>query len=354
MLPFLHYIDIQTYDNTIDINLNFSLVNGSYYTVIISSTSRIYINYVGFSRLIFDKTAIEALGNDYFNYGIVSASNNNSTALNTIIPPDIISANLYYGLHSFTIVTNLSSINFNSSYNITSGFIGYTGNSPYVFKTMKFSYMHHKTRVCPAGFPYYNISEQLCYDSCNIGWFANTTTMTCQQCLYDCYTCTSATACATCNATTNYRSLNSSRCKPLAGYYDNGTNNPVAQPCSSPCATCQTTATYCTSCVTGYYLKGSQCLACNSAMIFCNVCNNASYCILCASGTSGPSCTNCTSSEYPSPINGACITCSSVITNCQSCSSNTSCLLCQNNYTLYSGTNCSCTSTQYNSGGYCY
>lgn len=158
LLPFLHYLDITTRDSTIDINLNFSLVNGSYYTVIISSTSNMTLNYAGFSRLIFDKTAIEALGNDYFHYGIVQALNNNSSALFTTIPPNILPANLYYGLHSFTVTSGLSNIYFTSSYNVTSGFLGYSSVNPYVFDKMKFSYMHHKTRTCPAGYPYYNIS----------------------------------------------------------------------------------------------------------------------------------------------------------------------------------------------------
>lgn len=66
----MHNIDVRTNDNTINIDLDFAVVNASFYKVTISSTSNIYINYAGFSRLIFDKTAIEALGNDYFNYGI--------------------------------------------------------------------------------------------------------------------------------------------------------------------------------------------------------------------------------------------------------------------------------------------
>ncbi len=83
-------MDLNTSDSTINIHLNFTLVNGSFYTVIISSTSDMFLNYAGFSRLIFDKTAIEAMGNDYFNYGIVDSLNNDPNTLQTIIPPDII------------------------------------------------------------------------------------------------------------------------------------------------------------------------------------------------------------------------------------------------------------------------
>lgn len=91
------------------------------------------LKFAGFSRLIFDKTAIEALGSDYFNYGIISALNNNSSALATTIPPDIIPSNLFYGMHSFTISTSLAEINFISSYDISSGLIGYNALGNYVF-----------------------------------------------------------------------------------------------------------------------------------------------------------------------------------------------------------------------------
>lgn len=123
LLPFMHYIDLTSYDGTVDINLNFSLLNGSFYTVVISSTSRMNLEYAGFSRLIFDKTAIEAMGNDYFHYGIAGAVS--SAALGTTIPPDILPANLYYGLHSFTLASPASCLNFSSSYGISSGALDY-------------------------------------------------------------------------------------------------------------------------------------------------------------------------------------------------------------------------------------
>lgn len=85
----LHFIDITTYDNTIILDLDFGLANGSFYYIRTTSTSNMNINYAGFSRLIFDKTAIEAMGNDYFNYGIVESINNDNSALNIIIPPTI-------------------------------------------------------------------------------------------------------------------------------------------------------------------------------------------------------------------------------------------------------------------------
>lgn len=138
--------------------------------------------------------------------------------------------------------------------------------------------MHHKTRTCPATHPYYNISEVLCYDQCAVGWYGDVSTMTCQQCLYDCFTCSNGTACATCDSTVDHRIKSLNRCPAGPGYYDTGVNDPVAAPCTSPCATCVTSATYCLSCVTGYYLSSSSCLSCSAAIPSCNQCSNSSFC----------------------------------------------------------------------------
>lgn len=205
--------------------------------------------------------------------------------------------------------------------------------------------MHHKTRTCPAGYPYYNISEQLCYDTCNVRWYGNTVSMTCQACLYDCYTCTNATACATCNATADFRSLNGTRCSPITGYYDNNTNTTTGSACTSPCASCSGSGTYCLSCVSGYYLSSHTCIACSSAITSCTTCTNSSYCTLCVSGSSGATCTSCSSNQYLNTSSNSCVTCSTVITNCQSCTSSTTCTLCLSNYTLNSPTSCTCTAS---------
>ena len=121
LLPFVHYLDITTYDSTINLNLVFFLSSNTTYSVTYTSTSNMQLNYAGFSRLIFDKTAIEALGNDYFNYGIVYSLDNDPSSLLTTIPPDIIPSNLFYGMHSFNIQTGISQLNFTSAYTTTTG-----------------------------------------------------------------------------------------------------------------------------------------------------------------------------------------------------------------------------------------
>lgn len=116
LLPFLHYLECDTNDGSMDVGLNFSLLNGSYYTVIISTTSNMYLNYAGFSRLIFDKTLIESLGEHYFDYGIV----NGTDTCGMTIPPTIQPDNFFYGIHSFS-SSNPSQYYFGSTYNATTG-----------------------------------------------------------------------------------------------------------------------------------------------------------------------------------------------------------------------------------------
>ena len=99
---------IASYDNTIDINLDFKLLNSSFYNLTVRTTSNMLVSTLSISRMIFDKTAIEAMGVNYFDYGVIASSNNNNSALSVIIPPSILPSNLFYGMHSFSIVTGIS------------------------------------------------------------------------------------------------------------------------------------------------------------------------------------------------------------------------------------------------------
>lgn len=344
----MHYIDLEAYDGPPSIRLNFSVLNSSYYSVLITSPSKMYLKYAGFSRLIFDKTAIEALGSDYFNYGIVVSQTNN---LSTTIPPDIITENLYYGMHSFTLPSGTSCFSYSSSYNVSSGFMAFLNSSSCGFALMRFSYMHHKTRTCPTGYPYYNISELLCYDKCGLRWYGDNLTFTCKPCLYDCYTCNNSVSCASCSAGIDFRRTNSTRCTPIDGYYDNGSTTAV--PCLSPCSTCLNSGDYCLSCISGYYLSGHQCLPCNLAIHKCVTCSSSDYCTLCQDGTSGASCTICNSDQYLDPISYDCLDCNSTINYCSTCSGAQNCTLCTDTFLLNSPTQCICPSTHYLSGGQC-
>lgn len=241
-------------------------------------------------------------------------------------------------------------MNFISSYTTTSGFIGFTPQGTYLYSQMKFSYMHHKTRICPGTNPYYNISELLCYDVCAAAWYGDNPTMTCKKCPYNCVTCSSATVCTNCDASSN-RQLNSTACTPLPGYYDDGSST-AAKPCASSCSTCSGSATNCLSCGSGYYNSSFSCISCNSAISGCLSCSNSSYCNQCSGGGSGPFCTNCATNQYVSLVDGSCQSCAVAMSNCQSCISSTQCTICQSTFTLSSGS-CGCTAAQYQAGGSC-
>jgi len=194
---------------------------------------------------------------------------------------------------------------------------------------MRFSYFHHKSRVCPSSNPYYNISEKLCYDICaSVYWFSDNSSMTCKNCLYDCLTCTNDTKCETCDLNVSYRQLNSSsRCVPIAGYYDDGTSN-VAKPCAGSCVTCVSPGTSCLSCVSGSYVSGSSCINCSTTISNCDLCNSSTVCTACKSTFTLHSATNCSCNSSQYLASGQCNLCSSAISRCISCSSATTCTAC--------------------------
>jgi len=163
----------------------------------------------------------------------------------------------------------------------------------FVFSQMKFSYFHHKYRTCPGSNPYYNISEKLCYDSCaTVNWFAKSSTMTCNSCLYDCYTCTNASSCTSCQTNITNRQTNGTRCSPIPGYYDDGSSL-VAPACGGSCLTCSTSATFCLSCPTNYILSSNTCKACSTLINNCANCTSATVCTVCTTTFTLFSATNC-------------------------------------------------------------
>ena len=74
------------------------------------------------------------------------------------------------------------------------------------------------------------------------------------------------------------------------------------------------------TCTSGQYLSGSRCLYCSSAMPGCSACSSASVCTTCLTGyyKSGNKCYECQ-------------------TGCASCSSSTNCSSCESGYTLSGG-----------------
>jgi proprotein convertase subtilisin/kexin type 5 len=75
-----------------------------------------------------------------------------------------------------------------------------------------------------------------------------------RPCFYTCKTCPHGHSCDSCDSTINHRFLNpiTMNCDPLNGYYDDGTNNPVAQICHYSCKTCVNGIT-CTACDSSHF-----------------------------------------------------------------------------------------------------
>lgn len=160
--------------------------------------------------------------------------------------------------------------------------------STYNFTRIVFKNFHFIGWTCPTGHSYFDRPTNLCYDtSCPAGNYRVAIPVNCLPCLYDCATCVNGTTCSTCNATLDFRALDltTQRCLPLPGYYDDGTNNPIAKICSLPCVTCSGAATYCLTCVNDtLFPNNGVCTLCSSTMIGCITCNNS---ITCTSNQNG-------------------------------------------------------------------
>ena len=117
------------------------------------------------------------------------------------------------------------------------------------------------------------------------------------------------------------------RCIPIAGYYDNGLNQPIASLCNTICRTCVTNATKCTSCKPGFYLSAFTCLAC--ADVNCNNC------------TTGTTCLGCVLPYSPSG-NTCILNCTLAVANCSTCTpsgTTVTCDTCLPGFTLDSTAN---------------
>lgn len=173
---------------------------------------------------------------------------------------------------------------------------------------------------CAAGF--FKMGSQ-CVRACNPNQFADLTTTTCMPCNNRCRTCSSQQFCTTC---ANPQAV------PVNG---------VCNDCSYPCNTCGSAPSICTSCVTGFNLVGSTCIAacptgaspvngvcqCSTGFIFSNQCVAScptgfgpvgGQCTKCADNCascsgSASSCTSCINGFALNPVTGVC----QVAPNCQ-------------------------------------
>lgn len=298
MLIYQDTIDVVTYSTPkcFEVTYTISILNSSYYEALVTSNCpSMDLWSLGASRIIFDKTAIEAGGYYYFEYGEMISLNSNISAL-TYTPNLFQSNSFMMGMTSFRISGQIK-LNFTSILGPTC-----TVSSAISYLKLTFMYLSMKYRTCPGSNPYFYQPASLCYDVCPDGTYANNALMMCSPCYYTCQTCSSYPQCTFCN-TSNFRYQNGTSCLPISGYFDNSTATAVL--CSSVltnCATC-TSATTCTTCLSGSYISGSTCALCSVPMANCQQCSSATVC------------TNCSVGYY---VNATfrCSLCSAAIVNC--------------------------------------
>ena len=132
--------------------------------------------------------------------------------------------------------------------------------------------------------------------SCPIRQFAGPSS--CLPCPYDCYTCNSTGACLSCSsADSRVLDLNSSRCIPIDGYFDN--NVTVSTKCLSKCSLCSS-LTICSACSSRYFLNISA-STCDSCPYDCFTCNSFGNCLTCNSATDHRELDNSISRCVPMP-----------------------------------------------------
>lgn len=106
-----------------------------------------------------------------------------------------------------------------------------------------------------------------CYSQCPDGKYQDNVTFLCQNCDVNCATCQgSATFCTTCNQSTANKYLNVisttsqqcvSQCQDLM-YADTTRTPPTCVNCQSPCKTC-TSLTFCLTCLNSYFFWNNTC-----------------------------------------------------------------------------------------------
>lgn len=198
-----------------------------------------------------------------------------------------------------------------------------------------------------------------CLSTCPTSTYPDTSTSTCLSCSTSCLSCiTTSTTCTSCNNNT-YLLATTSQCVITCptGTYANATVNKCLN-CDISCLNgCTANSTDCVGCKSGYYkvnATSTQCVnSCPSGSVnnsATGLCECSSSCATC-SGTL-TYCTSCSSTLFL--YQHACIstcpaqtyivtsppptTCQSCIdTHCTTCNSS-SCLVCSNSYYLYSGT----------------
>lgn len=253
--------------------------------------------------MIYDQTAIQSSQTTYLDGGELYSTNGDYTQLKTTF--------LFTNVTSF--MAGLCYFSSSTSAAMTWAFdVGTISTSgTYDFDAISILYWNYRYRTCPTGFQYFNESDNLCYNGCNLYYFPNSPLKTCDQCHYTCATCTSdtETSCTSCEAS-DFRmtGTNPNTCVCMPGYSNVGTR--VCVQCDISCATCSS-STVCTSCNPPRTGSAGQCL-CPVGQVStgagCGTCADAlTGCLNCTASGSIVTCISCDLSKQLTLSGGACV-----------------------------------------------
>jgi len=169
-------------------------------------------------------------------------------------------------------------------------------------------------------------APQQCDAACGCNYFEYNGN--CESCNYGCASCSSSEFCTSCDS----------------GFYLSGSQC-LTIICPYECSSCSSSEV-CTSCNTGYYPLGNQCLSCATN---CNSCSSADICESCDQGffLNGASCQACSNGCNECDEFATCLvcdqgyymgsngdTCSACENGCTTCTDSSSCVVCDDDHVL--------------------
>lgn len=350
-----------TITSTSTIPLSFDVTG----TVLSSTTYSMYatlgynstITLLQYSQVFFDSSQFSVNSNKYLYF--LEWTITDTTVKSFFQFNSILTINFMMGLKSFSTISGqcaleyqwyLTSVsgNFGAQIQISTPYTpgcGLSGDVSSILLMMNWA-------CSTPGYPFFDLSSQLCLNSCNPYTYLNATDSTCYPCINTaCYTCNTndSTICLTC--ATNYVVVNNTCiCDTSQGYY---------QLINGQCYSCNNLQPYCTMCSysgntsAAYNSSYFMCLTCNSTLGYfidpyntcqpcsvanCATCLGLTFCSVCNAG-------------YGVTASGTCSTCP--ISGCQICLNLTACSNCSagynniNNLCYTCPTSCTC-------GGYTF
>lgn len=179
-----------------DVDSDAAFLNSSHYKVNLYTSGATTIQYYRFSLCIYDQTVVQQSEQTFVLGDYVTALNSNWAAL-TITLPFKSNTNFMVALASMSYAGTAA---FNFVY-VTTGAGTCSGTSTFI--RYKFGYWNYMYRTCPAAYPYFTQTTNLCYDVCPNNYWVDGIYNLCMLCSYSCVTCSSSTTCLSCDSSTH-------------------------------------------------------------------------------------------------------------------------------------------------------